>query len=246
MFLKDIIGYGNSETEIENLTIDSRKAKKGSLYFAIRGTQVDGHRFIEDAYKNGASVAVVEEKTDCPIEQVVVENTRVAMAHMASRFYSCPASKLKMIGVTGTNGKTSISFMVREIAKASNIKCGVIGTGGIYAENEKLDIPILTSTTPDPIELQYALSEMVKRNMEWVVMEVTAHALDLRKTDGMTFSSAGFTNLTQDHLDYFITMENYASAKEKFFLPQNAEKGVINSDDGFGKKILEKHSIPMI
>ncbi len=244
--LKDIIGYGNSETEISNLTIDSRKAKEGSLYFAIRGTQVDGHRFIEDAYKNGASVAVVEEKTDCPIEQVVVENTRIAMAHMASRFYSCPAEKLKMIGVTGTNGKTSISFMVREIAKASSIKCGVIGTGGIYAENEKLDIPILTSTTPDPIELQYALSEMVKRNMEWVVMEVTAHALDLHKTDGTVFSSAGFTNLTQDHLDYFLTMENYACAKERFFLPENAQKGIINADDVFGKEILKKNSIPMI
>lgn len=244
MYLKDIIGFGESKTEIKSLTIDSRKAEKGSLYFAISGTQVDGHKFVADAYKNGAAAAVVERKVDCPIEQIQVENTRIAMAHMAANFYNNPAKQLTMIGVTGTNGKTSISYMAQKIAKRCGIPCGVIGTSGIVANDEKLDIHILTSTTPDPIELQYALSEMVKRNIKWVVMEVTAHALDLHKTDGITFASAGFTNLTHDHLDYFITMENYAAAKAKLF--KTAKKGVVNIDDGFGRKLYENAEIPML
>ncbi len=134
--------------------------------------------------------------------------------------------------------------MIKAIARENNISCGIIGTGGIYLDDTKLDISFLTATTPDPIELQYILSEMVKRGAKWVVMEVTAHALDLHKIDGMRFVAGGFTNLTQDHLDYFGTMENYARAKESFFVPELVEKAIINIDDDFGKKLYENRIMP--
>lgn len=236
---------GDGEQEITHLTIDSRKCQKGSMYFAINGTQVDGHDFIESAYKNGAVCAVVEREMDCPIQQILVKNTRLYMSFMASLFYNEPAKKLKMIGITGTNGKTSISYMIKAIAKANGISCGVIGTGGIWLNDEKLDIKILTATTPDPIELQYALSVMVEKGAKWVVMEVTAHALDLDKVQGMNFISAGFTNLTQDHLEYFKTMENYSLAKKRFFEKDLSQNAVINIDDEFGKTLL-KQDIPYI
>ncbi len=232
------------DTEISGLEIDSRKCKAGSLYFAINGTRTDGHDYIKSAYENGAVAAIVERTVDCDIKQIKVENTRSAMSYIASAFYGHPSKKLRMIGVTGTNGKTSISYMIKAIARENNISCGIIGTGGIYLDDTKLDISFLTATTPDPIELQYILSEMVKHGAKWVVMEVTAHALDLHKIDGMQFASGGFTNLTQDHLDYFGTMENYARAKESFFVPELVEKAIINIDDDFGKKLYENRKIP--
>ncbi len=237
---------GAENVNVEALTIDSRKCKAKTLYFAINGTQVDGHKFVQSAYENGACAAVVEHKVECEIPQIIVENTRSAMAHASASFYSNPAEKLKMIGVTGTNGKTSISYIVKAIAKANGISCGVIGTSGIYVDDEKLDVKILTSTTPDPIELHYALSLMVEKGAKWVVMEVTAHALDLYKVDGISFVSAGFTNLTQDHLDYFVTMENYAKTKEKFFLPEYSQKGIVNIDDSLGRKIYNDKNVPCL
>ncbi len=251
MLVKDIFKWNveflncAENQDIDFLTIDSRKCQKGALYFAINGTQVDGHKFVQSAYEKGAAAAVVEHRVDCEIPQIVVKNTREAMSYASSEFFGNPSKKLKMIGVTGTNGKTSISYMVKAIAKKNNISCGVIGTGGIWLNDEKLDIKILTATTPDPIELQYALSEMVKKGAQWVVMEVTAHALDLYKVSGMNFVSAGFTNLTQDHLEYFITMENYALAKAKFFEKELSQNGVINIDDEFGRTLTKK-DIPYI
>jgi len=251
MLVKDIFKInaeflnGAENQDISFLTIDSRKCEKGALYFAINGTQVDGHKFVASAYEKGAACAVVEHPVDCPIPQVVVENTRVAMSYGASEFFSNPSRKLKMIGITGTNGKTSISYMIRAIAKKNGISCGVIGTGGIWLNEEKLDIKILTATTPDPIELQYALKVMAEKGAQWVVMEVTAHALDLHKVEGMTFCSAGFTNLTQDHLEYFITMKNYGAAKARFFEKDLSQNAIINIDDEFGLKLTKK-DIPYI
>lgn len=237
---------GARDVDITHLTIDSRTCKKGSLYFAISGTRVDGHGFVQNAYQNGAVAAVVEHEVPCPIPQVVVPNTRAAMSHMAAAYYGFPAKKMKMLGVTGTNGKTSISYMLRAIAAANGISCGVIGTSGIYLDHEKLDIPILTATTPDPIELQYALSVLADRGAKWVVMEVTAHALDLHKVEGISFLSAGFTNLTQDHLDYFGTMERYQQAKKKLFTPALAQNGVVNIDDEMGRELVKEKNIPLL
>ncbi len=246
MLLKDIIahGYQDIQGNIENisitkLTIDSRNCCRGTLFFAINGTKIDGHTFLQSAYENGAAAAVVEYFVDCPIPQILVENSREAMAFFSATFYGNPAEKLKMIGVTGTNGKTTVSYMIKAIAAACGISCGVIGTSGIYLNDKKLDIKIATSTTPDPIELHYILNELVKGGAQWAVMEVTAHALDLHKIDGIVFESAGFTNLTQDHLDYFITMEKYADAKRKFFNKKSAKCGIMNIDDAFGRELYQ-------
>lgn len=251
MLLKDIISgsyaalQGNIEgLEIAHLTLDSRTCREGALYFAISGTRCDGHDFIEGAFQNGAAAAVVEHFTDCPIPQILVENSRRAMALFAAAFYGRPADRLKLIGITGTNGKTTVSYMVKAIASRCGISCGVIGTSGIYLNDTKLNIQIATSTTPDPIELHAVLREMADGGAQWVVMEVTAHALDLHKIDGICFESAGFTNLTQDHLDYFITMEKYADAKKKFFNKENAKCGIMNMDDAFGREIYRNAEIP--
>ncbi len=237
---------GAENAEITHLTIDSRQCKNGSLYFAINGTKTDGHNFVKAAYESGAVAAVVEHEVDCPITQVIVKNTRIAMSYIAANFFENPSKNLKMIGVTGTNGKTSVSYMIKAIAEKAGICCGVIGTSGIYAGNKKLDIKILTSTTPDPIELQQALREMVDVGAKWCVMEVTAHALDLHKVCGISFVSSGFTNLTQDHLDYFLTMENYAKTKLRFFKSDLSSNGVININDDFSDTILEKADITCI
>lgn len=251
MRLKDIIAGGYialqgdiAGLEIAQLTLDSRTCQSNSLYFAIDGTRCDGHAFIQSAFENGAAAAVVERFVACPIPQILVENSRRAMALFASAFYGHPAEKVKMIGVTGTNGKTTVSYMVKAIAARCGISCGVIGTSGIYLNDEKLDIKIATSTTPDPIELHAVLQAMADRGAEWVVMEVTAHALDLYKIEGICFECAGFTNLTQDHLDYFGTMENYAGAKRKFFNKKNAKCGIINMDDAFGRELYQQAEIP--
>lgn len=251
MLLKDIIadGYIALQGDIEgieamHLTLDSRTCRKGSLYFAISGTRCDGHTFIESAFQNGAVAAVVERFTDCPVPQILVENSRRAMALFAAVFYGRPAERLKMIGITGTNGKTTVSYMIKAIAVRCGISCGVIGTSGIYLNDTKMDIAIATSTTPDPIELHAVLKQMADGGAQWVVMEVTAHALDLHKIDGICFESAGFTNLTQDHLDYFITMEKYAGAKRKFFNKESTKCGIINMDDAFGREIYRDANIP--
>ncbi len=230
--IKEKLYFDN--VEISSLEIDSRKIKEGSLYFAISGTQVDGHDFALQAEKNGAKAIVCEREVAASVPQIIVEDTRAAMSLIAANFYLHPAKKLKMVGITGTNGKTSISYMLSAIAKKAKISCGVIGTSGISVDGKKLDIKILTSTTPDPIQLQQALAKMVEKGARWCVMEVTAHALDLRKTVGINFASAGFTNLTQDHLDYFGTMENYAAAKAKLFEKEKSEFASINIDDEFG------------
>jgi len=246
MLLKDLITdikcevIGDLSVSITSLTIDSRKCEKGSLYFAINGTTVDGHRFVGSAIENGAVAVVVEHKVDCDIPQIIVESTRSAMSYIASTFYGSPHKKVKLIGITGTNGKTSISFMVRSIANASGYSCGVIGTGGIYLDSKRLDIKFLTSTTPDPIELQYTIGELVRLGARLIVMEVTAHALDLCKTDGMFFESAGFTNLTEDHLDYFITMESYGNAKRRLFDEKRSRLAVLNIDDAFGRELASE------
>lgn len=233
-----------SDVDVKTLEIDSRLCSENSMYFAISGTRVDGHDFAKQAVNNGSTVLIVEKALEIDAVQVVVENTRSAMSIIASNFYNNPSKKLKMIGVTGTNGKTSISYMVSYIAKKLGISCGVIGTSGINVDGEKLDIKILTSTTPDPIQLQHALAEMVKKGAKWCIMEVTAHALDLNKVHGMEFETSGFTNLTQDHLDYFVTMENYGNAKKKLFFNGLSKSAVLNLDDEFGIEVSKKAEIP--
>ena len=236
---------GNINIEILGLYHRDTEVKENGMFFCLRGTKVDGTAYIKSAINNGA-VAIVTEQ-EIPnlrgIVQVIVKNTREAMSRIACAFFGNPASKLKMIGVTGTNGKTTISTMIANGFEYAGKKTALIGTNGVYFAGKKYDLGM---TTPDPIELQYLLSKMLKARCEYVCMEVSAHALDLLKIEGFVFDYVIFTNLTEDHLDYFKTMEKYFEAKKKLFTSKHAKYALINLDDGYGREILDCINIPHI
>ena len=227
---------GNAEAEIGHLSLDNRKCVKNSLFFAIRGLETDGHKYIAGAAKNGASAAVVEEFTQDEITQIKVPDSRRAMSLIAAQFYNRPAEGMSFIGVTGTNGKTSITFMIRHALNKKGVSVGLIGTSGIFINGERQNVNLKTSTTPDPIELQCILRAMRDRGVKSVVMEVTAQALYLRKVEGIVFDVGVFTNLTQDHLEFFGDMETYAAAKLKLFEPGRCKNAVVNIDDQLGRR----------
>lgn len=242
--LKDIIAgidyiekRGNFNKKILNLSCTVENTQSKTLYFCYKGVKNDGHKYFRQAMEKGAVAFVVEEFVDADVPQLKVKNCRKAMAKISQNFYGNPQQKLKMLGVTGTNGKTSTTYILEKILQKSNKVVGVIGTNGIRIGDEKLPSIL---TTPDPIELYKTLAYMVSRQVEYVVMEVSAHAVALHKLEGLDFEVGGFTNLTQDHLDFFETMENYAQAKLDFL--STCRKVVINIDDSFGHrfyKVLE-------
>lgn len=229
---------GNPEVNIINICHDSRLVEDGSLFIAIEGFESDGHAYINKAVVQGAAAIIVTKEGDyeafeLPI--IRVEDGRIALACAATRFYNRPTSQFGLVGVTGTNGKTSTVFLIDRILQGANKKTGVIGT----IENRIGDeiIPA-THTTPDALELQRLFSRMVEANVNDVVMEVSSHALDLSRVHGAEFDVAVFTNLTLDHLDYHKTMEAYRDAKLRLFMM--APKAVINMDDETGRYFLEK------
>ena len=225
---KEIIG--NSDIKINKIEYDSKKIENGDLFVAISGLKEDGHDYIEEAIKKGASSIVVKENYDVPegqnVTYVKVKDTRIALAKLAAKYYDNPASKLKMIGITGTKGKTTTAYMIRDILLASGKKTGMIGT--IYNTYGDKKIEAIR-TSPESLDLQKLLKDMVDANMEYVVMEVSSHALDLNRVYGIHFIIGVFTNLSQEHLDYHKTMENYLNAKAKLF--ENSDFAIINSDD---------------
>lgn len=243
--LKDIEFEATSDISnlnIEHLTLDTRQAKAGSLYFAIRGLVTDGHRYLNQAKEKGATAAVVEEFMPVDIPQIKVRNTRLAMSLIASAFNNHPCKRLKFIGVTGTNGKTSITYIVRTIYEQLGVKTGVIGTSGIYINRDKLDVKIATSTTPDPIEMHEIYRIMVEQGVEVVIMEVTAQALYLYKVAGIVYDVGIFTNLTQDHLDFFGTLNTYKTAKKRLFEKGRTLNAVVNADDACGAEIIQENN----
>ena len=217
------------------LVCDSRKVKKGDLYFCLPGLRVDGHNFAKAAADAGAAALVVERKLPVDLPQVLVEDARGAMSYMAQCFYGYPAEKMHGVGITGTKGKTTTSFLVRAIARHAGHKVGLMGTVCTYIGEEEEPASL---TTPDPIDVQSLLCRMKDAGCDFYVMEVSAHALDLRKLVGMKFDQGIFTNFSQDHLDYFGTMETYRRAKEKFFDPFYIGHAVVNADDEAGKYML--------
>lgn len=228
---------GNEDIEISNLQYDSRKIKSGDIFFAISGFNVDGHNFISKAIENGAKAVVVEK--DIPmingITYIRVENGRRALSVAASNFYNKPSEKMKIIGVTGTNGKTTSAFMLKGILEAKGYKVGLIGTIANYIGDREIHTE---KTTPESLELQRLFSEMVENNIDYCVMEVSSHSLELDRVYGIEFSQGIFTNLTQDHLDFHKTFENYFNAKSKLF--KMSRHSVINIDDSYGVQLLEK------
>lgn len=242
MKLKELLQYlqpvrteGDTEVEITGLCTDSRRVKKGDLFFCYKGGKVDSHAFMGEAARSGAAAAVCERAMDCGIPQIIVGDARAQVARAARAFYGFPDKKLTVVGVTGTNGKTTTTFMLESIFKAAGRRTGVIGTLGVrYAD--KMIAPELT--TPDPVYLYSVLSDMAAAGVEYVFMEVSAHALYYGKTGEMQFAAGIFTNCTQDHLDFFGTMEEYAAAKRLLFREGRCAKAVVNSDDALGVELL--------
>ena len=222
---------GDIELFIENIECDSRRAKAGDLFVAIEGYTEDGHKHIRSAVKNGATAVVAQKNGNYgPKAKVIVPDTREALALLASRFYGHPSRKLKMVGITGTNGKTTISYLVKSILEANQDRVGLIGTIAYWMGDEKSEA---VNTTPGPLELQRMFSEMLKQGISASVMEVSSHALVMHRVDGIEFDVAVFTNLNHEHLDFHKTMDAYRRAKGLLFgkLKAKGSTGVINMDD---------------
>lgn len=235
----EIRGEIKEREEVSAVEYDSRKVKSGALFVAIRGLKTDGHQFIEKAVEAGAVAVVCEEfpKTmDSETAYIRVENSRIALALLAKRFYNDASEKLVMIGVTGTNGKTTTTTLIHSILNNAGVKAGLIGTIAYKIGDETLDAE---RTTPEAVELHSFFDKMVKAECKACVMEVSSHALELRRVHGVRYDIAVFTNLTRDHLDFHGTMENYFRAKKILFdsLDEKAI-AITNQDDLYGQKIV--------
>lgn len=226
----------SEDAQINNVVFDSRKVSPGDLYICLSGVNSDGHDFALAAEKSGASAVICERKLEgLTIPQAVVVSSRKAMAIIASNYYGNPSSKLSVIGVTGTNGKTTVTHLIKEILDDAGHRTGLIGTTHNVIADKVYEAHM---TTPDPMELHKLFSDMVSEGCDSVIMEVSSHSLQLDKLYGVKFSVGAFTNLTQDHLDFHKTMDAYFEAKCKLF--GLSEKAVVNKDDPYGKKIADK------
>lgn len=239
---------GRTDIEITSVESDSRKIKLGSLFVAVRGTVVDGHRFIPIVTVGGAAAIVCEElpeRLESEVTYIKVSNSAVALGFLASRWYGDPSRKLKLVGVTGTNGKTTTATLIYEMARLNGYKAGLISTVCNYIETQP--IPAV-QTTPDPLTLNSLLAQMVDAGCAYAAMEVSSHAAHQHRIAGLHFAGGVFTNLTRDHLDYHKTVEAYLNAKKSFFdiLPKDAF-ALTNVDDKVGEVMLQntmaaKHS----
>lgn len=230
----------NYGIELGSPVLDSREAKDRSVFIAVRGTRVDGHMFIEDAVERGASVVICEDsfysqKDVCVIE---VENTKALTGIIAQEFAGNPARKLQIVGITGTNGKTTTATLVYQVLRACNKKASLLGTVSKRILDDEFDSKL---TTSDPLELANDMQRMVEAGSEYLVMEVSSHALDQHRVAGVPFKVAAFTNLSHDHLDYHETLEEYSKAKRRLFDNLSEEAfAVVNTDDKFGNFMLER------
>lgn len=234
---------GNMEVDIESVTGKSREQVRNGLFFCIPGARFDAHDFAGEAVQNGCIALVVEHYLDIDVPQVRVSSCRGAVARMAAAFYGFPARQLKLVGITGTKGKTTVTYLVKAICEHAGFKCGSIGTTGSMIGQEHLASGL---TTPDPIELQAMLRCMVDAGVQIVCMEVSAHAIDQLRLDGMVFEVGCYTNLSQDHLDYFHTMDNYFETKRRFFTSGMVRNAAINADEETAARVEEGLEIPYI
>ncbi len=247
MILRDLIKnikplalIGSEEIDIKGVDIDSRHTEDGHLFVAMKGTQVDGHRFIPKAIELGAKAILCEdmpEERSTGITYIQVASTEDAVGKVATVFYGDPSRKLKLVGVTGTNGKTTIATLLYNMFRKMGYRCGLLSTVCNYIEDEALPT---THTTPDPIELNQLLARMVESGCEYAFMECSSHAIAQKRIGGLRFAGGIFTNLTRDHLDYHKTFENYRNAKKAFFdgLPKTAF-AITNADDKNGMIMVQ-------
>lgn len=234
---------GPTDREITGITYDSRRVMPGNLFVAVRGEHFDGHRFVEAAIERGATAVVLEEESaHNPLAtRIRVENARRALALASAAFYRHPAQQLKVVGVTGTNGKTTTSFMVRAMLEAAGISTGLLGTVQYQIGNRVIPA---SRTTPESVEIQDMMSQMLRAGCGAVSLEVSSHALDQCRVDAIDFDVAIFTNLSQDHLDYHHTMQDYFEAKARLFAflgqVNKAGRAVINVDDEHGRRLVKR------
>ena len=231
---------GDADIDITGVNIDSRKIKPGHLFVAMKGTQVDGHTFIPKALELGAAAVLCEDMPEERKDGVVyvqVESTEDAVGKVATLFYGDPSTKLKLVGVTGTNGKTTIATLLYNMFRKFGYKCGLLSTVCNYIEGEAIPAD---HTTPDPIELNLLLSRMVEAGCQYAFMECSSHAIHQKRIGGLKFAGGIFTNLTRDHMDYHKTVENYRNAKKAFFdgLPKTAF-AITNADDKNGMVMVQ-------
>jgi len=235
MTLRELMGNGATEVEISGLAYSSASVFEGALFFCVPGFTADGHHFAPDAVKRGAAALVCERPLDLGVPEVQVESVRAAMGPAASRFYGDPSHHLKVVGITGTNGKTTTAFLVREVLEAAGIQTGLLGTvkrvvGGAEEPVER--------TTPEAIDLQADFARMLSEGDRACAMEVSSHALELGRASGIRFACKVFTNLTQDHLDFHSDMEAYYLAKRRLF--DEPGPAVVNLDDPYGRRLAEE------
>ena len=243
--IKSIQGYrlysGLIDFEVAGISCDSSQVAPGFLFVAIKGNKQDGHVFIQEAVRRGAGAVLLQDAAagkpfEGKVAIIQVSDSRRALARLAAVFYGEPSAALKVVGITGTNGKTTISYLGEAIAKEAGFSSGVIGTVEHRFGNRAFPSK---NTTPGPLELESLLHDMAGEGIRYCFMEVSSHALDQGRTDGISFSSAIFTNVTQDHLDYHGTLENYFQAKAKLFTGLDGHSfAVINNDNSYGKRLL--------
>ena len=238
--VKVIASQGNIDVEIKDVNIDSRKIKDGHLFIAMKGTQVDGHKFINKAIELGAVAILLEDMPEVLNEKVTyvqVASTEEEAGKVATMFYGEPSRKLRLVGVTGTNGKTTVATLLYRMFREFGYKVGLLSTVCNYINDE--EVPA-SHTTPDPIELNCLLAKMVKAGCEYAFMECSSHAIQQHRIGGLEFVGGIFTNLTRDHLDYHKTFENYRNAKKMFFdgLSKNAF-AITNADDKNGMVMVQ-------
>jgi UDP-N-acetylmuramoyl-L-alanyl-D-glutamate--2,6-diaminopimelate ligase len=231
--------------DVSGIVYDSRKVQKNSIFVAIKGYKTDGHKFLQDAINKGAVAVVVEDQNSIPdeliahakIAKIVVENCRKALAELSKGFYKDPTSKLKLIGITGTNGKTTSTFILKNILQGAGYKTGLVGTIANYVGEQKIDSKL---TTPESNDLNNFFYEMIESGCSHAVMEVSSHSLILNRVFGLDFSVAIFSNITSDHLDFHQTFEEYLKAKKILFDDLSSDSfAIINSDDISSKEIVK-------
>lgn len=245
MFLKDLLKLlgdyktvNYSDVDVTGISYNSLTTKKGDIFICIRGEYSDGHKYANNAFEKGAVALFCEEELPINIPQIIVKDTKRLMANISSAFYGEPSKEINLIGVTGTNGKTTVTHLLQRILEENNEKCALIGTLG-YKLSSNDEYKEAKHTTPQPPELQRDLRLMADSEIKNVVMEVSSHSLEQKRVGCCDFNGAIFTNLTQDHLDYHITMRNYFKAKAILF--ENLKEGtfaVVNADDEYAKDFI--------
>lgn len=240
--LFDDVPAAAADVEVSSLAYDNRSVTAGAVFFCVPGFTRDGHDFAADAVARGAVALVVQRPLNAGVPEVVVESVRSAMPSVAARFFGDPTGQLDTVGVTGTNGKTTTAFLVRALLEAAGRQAGLLGTvksviGGVEREVQR--------TTPEAIDLQRSFREMVDAGDRACVMEVSSHALELRRVDAIHFSAAIFTNLTLDHLDFHPTMEDYFAAKRRLFAELGPRHPIVNVDDPYGARLARELDSPI-